>query len=118
MTCSERSFGAPKHWHAIARPGWGRSGINTPLGDFRASVRNPTPPGQHIRSVGVVRFQDFLAALHLRTTFHMRMNKNARLNKQRHAELLRRRIEELDQHLAFLNSERGRFARLLDGVRE
>jgi hypothetical protein len=48
----------------------------------------------------------------------MLMNKNVRLNKQRHAELLRRRIEELDQHLAFLNSERGRFERLLDGVRE
>ena len=48
----------------------------------------------------------------------MRMNKNVRLNKQRHAELLRRRIEELNQQLAILNSERGRFEKLLDGVRE
>ena len=50
----------------------------------------------------------------------MRMNKDVRLrnNNQRHTELLRHRIEELDQQLAILNSERGRFARLLDGVRE
>jgi hypothetical protein len=48
----------------------------------------------------------------------MPMNKNVRLNKQRHAELLHRRIEELNQRLAILNSERGRFEKLLDGVRE
>ena len=50
----------------------------------------------------------------------MRMNKDVRLrnNNQRHAELLRYRIEELDQQLAILNSERGRFEKLLDGVRE
>jgi hypothetical protein len=46
----------------------------------------------------------------------MRMNKNVRLNKQRHAELLRCRIEELNLRLA--NSERGRFEKLLDRVRE
>ncbi len=48
----------------------------------------------------------------------MRMNKNVKLTKQRHVELLRSRIEELNQHLALLNSERGRFEKLLDGVRE
>ena len=48
----------------------------------------------------------------------MRMNKNVRLSKQGHAELLRRSIEELDQRLAKLNSERGFFENLLDGVRE
>jgi hypothetical protein len=42
----------------------------------------------------------------------MRMNKNVK------AELLRGRIEELNQQLAILNSERGRFEKLLDGVRE
>jgi prefoldin subunit 5 len=46
------------------------------------------------------------------------MNKDVRLKNQRHAELLRRRIEELSQQLAILNSERGRFEKLLDGVRE
>jgi hypothetical protein len=46
------------------------------------------------------------------------MNKNDKLSNQRRAELLRRRIEELNQQLAILNSERGRFERLLDGVRE
>jgi hypothetical protein len=48
----------------------------------------------------------------------MRMSKDVRLRNQRHAELLRRRIEELNQRLAILNSERGRFEKLLDGVRE
>ena len=48
----------------------------------------------------------------------MRTSKDVRLRNQRHAELLRRRIEELDQRLAILNSERGRFEKLLDGVRE
>jgi hypothetical protein len=53
-----------------------------------------------------------------RATFHIRINKTVRLNKQRHAELLRSRIEELNLRLAILNSERGRFEKLLDGVRE
>jgi hypothetical protein len=48
----------------------------------------------------------------------MRMSKDVRLRNQRHAELLRRRIEELNQRLAILNSERGFFEKLLDGVRE
>ena len=48
----------------------------------------------------------------------MRTSKDVRLSNQRHAELLRRRIEELDQRLAILNSERGRFEKLLDGIRE
>jgi hypothetical protein len=49
----------------------------------------------------------------------MRTSKYVRLTNQRHAELLlRRRIEELDQRLAILNSERGFFEKLLDGVRE
>jgi hypothetical protein len=46
------------------------------------------------------------------------MNKNDKLSNQRRAELLRRRIEELNQQLATLNSERGRFETLLDGLRE
>jgi hypothetical protein len=46
------------------------------------------------------------------------MNKKDRPSNQRRAELLRRRIEELNQQLATLNSERGRFEKLLDGVRE
>jgi hypothetical protein len=45
-------------------------------------------------------------------------SKYVRLNNQRHAELLRSRIEELDQRLALLNSERGRFERLLGGIRK
>ena len=49
---------------------------------------------------------------------HMRTNRDVRLNNQRHAELLRGRIEELDQRLALLISERGRFERLLGGIRE
>jgi hypothetical protein len=49
---------------------------------------------------------------------HMRTTKDFRLNNQRLAELLRRRIEELNQQLATLNSERGRFGRLLEKVRE
>jgi hypothetical protein len=40
------------------------------------------------------------------------------LKDQRRAELLRSRVEELDRRLAILNSERGRFEKLLDGVRE
>ena len=36
---------------------------------------------------------------------------------QRRAELLRRRIEELDLRLDILNSERGLFEKLLGGVR-
>jgi hypothetical protein len=48
----------------------------------------------------------------------MRMSKDVRLRNQRHAELLRRRIDELNQRLAILHSERGRFEKLLDGVRE
>jgi hypothetical protein len=53
-----------------------------------------------------------------RATF-MRTSKDVRLRNQRHAELLlRRRIEELDQRLAILNSERGRFEKALDGVCE
>ena len=48
----------------------------------------------------------------------MRTSKAVRLNNQRHSELLRSRIEELDQRLVILNSERGRFEKLLDGVRE
>ena len=39
-------------------------------------------------------------------------NKNVRLSKQRHAQLLRR-IEELDRRLAILNSDRTLFQRLL-----
>ena len=53
-----------------------------------------------------------------RATFHIRINKNVRLNKQRQAELLRHRIEELNQRLAILNSKRERFEKLLNGVRE
>ena len=48
----------------------------------------------------------------------MRTSKDVRLGNQRRAELLRSRIEELDQRLAMLNSERGRFEKLLDGVSE
>ena len=49
----------------------------------------------------------------------MRTSKDVRLGNQRHAaELLRSRIEELDQQLALLNSERERFENLFDGVRE
>jgi hypothetical protein len=54
----------------------------------------------------------------------MRTSKDVRLGNQRRAELLRSRIEELDQRLAILNSERGLnskrglFEKLLDGVRE
>jgi len=52
----------------------------------------------------------------------MRTSKYVRLRNQRHAELLlHRRIEELDQCLDSergLNSERGFFEKLLDGVRE
>ncbi len=48
----------------------------------------------------------------------MRTNKAVRLSNQRGAELLRSRIEELDQQLSILNSERGRFEKMLDGVRE
>jgi len=44
-------------------------------------------------------------------------SKYVRLNNQRHVERLRSRIEELDQRLALLNSERGRFERLLGGIR-
>ena len=40
-------------------------------------------------------------------------NKNVRLSKQRHAQLLRRRIEELDRRLAILNSDRTLLQRLL-----
>ena len=40
-------------------------------------------------------------------------NKNVRLSKQRHAQLLRSRIEELDRRLAILNSDRTLFQRLL-----
>ena len=47
----------------------------------------------------------------------MRMRTSNRLSNQRRAELLRSRIEELDQRLALLNSERGRFERLLGGIR-
>jgi hypothetical protein len=36
----------------------------------------------------------------------MRTSKGDRLSNQRHAELLRSRIEELDRRLAILNSER------------
>jgi hypothetical protein len=45
----------------------------------------------------------------------MRTTKDVRLNNQRLAELLRRRIEELNQQLA-MNSERRRFGRLLEEV--
>jgi hypothetical protein len=49
----------------------------------------------------------------------MRTSKDVRLRNQRHAaELLRRRIDELDQRLAILNGERGLFEKLLDGIRE
>jgi hypothetical protein len=48
----------------------------------------------------------------------MRMRTSNRLSNQRRAELLRSRIEELDQQLSILNSERGRFEKMLDGVRE
>jgi len=41
----------------------------------------------------------------------MRTSRDVRL---RHAELLRSRIEELNQRLAILNSKRGRFEKLLD----
>jgi hypothetical protein len=53
-----------------------------------------------------------------RITITMRTSKDVRLNRQRHAELLRSRIEELNQQLAILNSERGRFEKMLDGGRE
>ena len=46
------------------------------------------------------------------------LNKDVSLKNQKLAELLRSRIEELDQRLVILNSERGRFEKLLDGVRE
>ena len=70
-------------------------------------MRNSTPPGVVHHTV---RQGDP----------YMRMNRDVRLrnNNQRHTELLRHRIEELDQQLAILNSERGRFEKLLDGVRE
>ena len=65
---------------------------------------------------------DAAAATRLR---HTRISRRGRRiverrppNNQQFAELLRRRIEELDQRLAILNSERGRFEKLLDGVRE
>ena len=45
-------------------------------------------------------------------------NEEVSLKNQKRAELLRGRIEELNQQLAILNSERGRFEKLLDGVRE
>ena len=48
----------------------------------------------------------------------MRTSKAVRLKNQKRSELLRSRIEELDQRLVILNSERGRFEKLLDGVRE
>ena len=48
----------------------------------------------------------------------MRTSKDVRPGNQRRAELLRSRIEELDQQLALLKSERGLFEKLLDGVRE
>jgi hypothetical protein len=48
----------------------------------------------------------------------MRTSGDIRLSNQRRAELLRSRVEELDQRLALLNSERGRFEKLLDGIRE
>jgi hypothetical protein len=64
---------------------------------------------------GYIRNRIPLAASH---KDHMRTSKYVRLNNQRHAELLGSRIEELDQRLALLNSERGRFERLLDGLRE
>ena len=44
-------------------------------------------------------------------------NKDVSLKNQKRAELLRSRIEELDGRLAILNSERGFFEKLLDGVR-
>ena len=44
-------------------------------------------------------------------------NKDVSLKNQKRAELLRSRIEELDRRLAILNSERGLFEKLLDGVR-
>ena len=52
------------------------------------------------------------------------LNTDVSLKDQKRAELLRSRIEELDQRLAILNSERGLnskrglFEKLLDGVRE
>ena len=63
--------------------------------------------------VGIRRWG--IAALTPRIGRPFHMNKNDRLSNQRRAELLRRRIEELNQQLATLNSERGRFERLLDG---
>jgi hypothetical protein len=48
----------------------------------------------------------------------MRTSKDVRLRNQRRAELLRSRIEELDQRLATLNSKRRLFEKMLDGVRE
>jgi hypothetical protein len=48
----------------------------------------------------------------------MRTSKDGRLRNQRRAELLRSRIEELDQRLATLNSKRRLFEKMLDGVRE
>ena len=46
------------------------------------------------------------------------LNKDVSPMNKKPAELLRRRIEELDRRLAILNSERGRFEKMLDGVRE
>ena len=40
-------------------------------------------------------------------------NEDVSLKNQRHAELLRRRIEELDRRLAILNSDRTLLQRLL-----
>ena len=44
-------------------------------------------------------------------------SRNVSLKNQRRAELLHRRIEELDLRLDILNSERGLFEKLLGGVR-
>ena len=45
------------------------------------------------------------------------LNTDVSLKDQKRAELLRSRIEELDRRLAMLNSKRGLFENLLDGVR-
>ena len=44
-------------------------------------------------------------------------NKHVSLKNRKRTELVRSRIEELDGRLAILNSERGFFEKLLDGVR-
>ncbi len=44
-------------------------------------------------------------------------NKDVSPRNQKRAALLRSRIEELDRRLAILNSKRGLFENLLDGVR-